>query len=788
MVAVVDPAFRLFARKLGREVWRSRAEVVSIALVMAAAVAAAVMAADVRRSLESTLEAYYTEYRFADVFASAQWAPGRLAPQILALPGVAVAETRMVTFAALLPEGADQPAIGRVISLPDGRDPQVNRIAVVAGHSLSPERPGEILVTAPFAEAHGIGPGDGLTARIGGQTLELTVSGIALAPEAVFALGPGQLVPDDHRFAVVWMGRSALAGLLGHVDEFNEVLVRLRSPSDEPAVRRALDDLLEPYGGMPAYGRRRHPSHAFVQGQIDQLAGLALLLPPIFLLVSAFLIHGAILRVVETERTQIGLLGALGISRRIIRSHYLLYALVIAALGCVGGLGLGWWLGRELTGLYANFFRFPAIARESDGLAAFLACGVVLLFAAGSALLAVQRTLALAPAAAMRRPPPVPYRAGRARFALDERIHMLWRQLLRQRGRAALTFGATALAIALILATLFSFDALDRIVEVTGRSERQDAMLLSSEPVPAGILKILRGLPGISRAEGFRTTSAQFLAGERRQTAPLTGLPAGGRLRRLLGTDLAPMPLPTDGIALSATLADLLEVRAGDRVQIRLPGDTAPRNVVVAGLTEQYFGVEASVTLDTLDTWLGDGPLISGARVTFEPGGAEKFHASQAELPQLVGYVDKAAALSTFRATMARTLTILVSFFVIFAVLTTIGVVFSNARVLLAERRRDLAILRALGFGGRETTALLLAELMAPAVVAAPAGLVLGRLFGWIIVRGLDTALFRIPLVVAPSTDLAAAAIVLFAALAAALLVGRTAARFDLVPALSERD
>ena len=50
-------------------------------------------------------------------------------------------------------------------------------------------------------------PGSRLTLTIGGHKSVVTIGGIALSPEYIYALGPGQIVPDDRRFGIVWMER-----------------------------------------------------------------------------------------------------------------------------------------------------------------------------------------------------------------------------------------------------------------------------------------------------------------------------------------------------------------------------------------------------------------------------------------------------------------------------------------------------------------------------------------------------------------------------------------------------
>lgn len=783
---MVTGARELLGRKLRRDLFRGAGQTVATALVVACAVAATSMAAGVRQSLTRSLHLFYEQQAFADVFATAPFAPGSAADELAAIPGVRGVETRLATWATLLPAGAGTPAVGRVLSLPVDRPPAVNRPLIRAGRPPAPEAPAEILVSEPFADAHGLGPGDRVSMQLAGATREYRIAGIALTPEAIFAVGPGQLVPDDRRFGLVWMPEPAVAEALFYgADEFNEALLTLEPGADEAAVRARVDAALAPFDGTPAQGRTGQPSHAFVQSQLDQLGGLALLVPPLFLLVSACLLYAAVTRTVTRERQAIGVMTALGTPAPRVRGHYVAQALVTAGLGCLLGLGLGAAMGSVLLDLYARFFRFPSLVRvhEVPLTAAVMAAAVTAAWI--SARLAYRRIAAVPAALLLRRA--APSSPGfRPRLGWSERSRLVFSQMLRQRARGLLTGGTAALAIGLIVATAFAFDALDHIVDVTGRQEQQDALLLAPSPVDAGAIETLRAQPGIAAAEGFRTVSADLRTDDRRVTAPLIGLPADGRLRVLLTPDLDTISPPADGIAISTSLADLLEVGPGDRVELLLPGRRSARAVTVQAVTEQYFGVEAAVSLATLDIWMGDGAWVTGARVAFDASVRVDIPDLLARAPQLAGYVDRDASLAAFRSTMARTLTILVSFFLVLAVLTTVGVIFSNATVLAEERRRDLGLLRALGFSRREVGTLLAIELVLPAIVMAPLGLAAGRLFGWFVVSGLDNALFRVPLVVAPRTDALAVVVALAAASAAAVLATRTASRRQPATALAE--
>ena len=79
-----------------------------------------------------------------------------------------------------------------------------------AGRNLEPGRYDEVLINEPFAQAHGLEPGDHLPAVINGKLRSLLIVGHALSPEYVFAVDSGLLMPDDARFTPMWMLEDAI--------------------------------------------------------------------------------------------------------------------------------------------------------------------------------------------------------------------------------------------------------------------------------------------------------------------------------------------------------------------------------------------------------------------------------------------------------------------------------------------------------------------------------------------------------------------------------------------------
>ena len=103
-------------------------------------------------------------------------------------------------------EGFEEPVIGQLVSVPERSEPRLNRLALRDGRLPRIGYPDEAVLTEPFAQAHGLAPGDHLRAVINGRWRDLTVVGIALSPEYVYAIGPGALMPDDRRLACCGWG------------------------------------------------------------------------------------------------------------------------------------------------------------------------------------------------------------------------------------------------------------------------------------------------------------------------------------------------------------------------------------------------------------------------------------------------------------------------------------------------------------------------------------------------------------------------------------------------------
>jgi putative ABC transport system permease protein len=786
---------RALDRKMFRDLAGMRGQAIAIAFVVIAGVTTYVSMRSVSDTLQVTLDRYYEDFRFGDGFASVRRAPESLTATLRLIPGISQIETRVSAGANLeVPDFAD-PVTARIVSLPEGRQPELNRVFLRDGRLPQPGHEDEVLLNETFAEAHDLRPGDRLTAIIRGRRQELTVVGIALSPEFLMQMQPGAIFPDPARFGVLWMGRSALAAAYDMEGAFNELSFTLSPGAGREEVLTRLDRVLASYGGLGAYGRDDHPSHVMISEEFRQLEGMSTLLPMIFLAVAAFLLNIVVTRLISLQREQIAVLKAFGYRNRDVGIHYVKLVLLIALIGAAVGIALGVWAGRGLASVYLDFYRFPALEYT---LRLRVAATAVALTAGASlfgVVRSVRRAAALPPAEAMRPAPPARFRRtvverlGMERL-LDQPTRMVLRSLERQPLKAGLTTLGISSACAILIMGLFWTDVFDEIIRVQyGIAQREDVTVSFIEPTSSAAVHELRALPGVRHAEPFRSIPVRLRAGHRSYDTSLDGIPDGAYLRRVIDRELNPIRIPREGLVLTRRLAEILEVRPGDSVLVEvLEGRRRTRVVPVAALAEQYLGVGSYMNLAAANRLAGSGEAVSGVFLMIDPLREEELNRTLRDRPRVAAITSQDRAIQAYMDTAAGSLLAMTFILSLFAGVIGFGVIFNSMRISLSERDRELASMRVLGFTRGEVAYVLLGEMAVLVLLAIPLGFALGSMAAAASAAAIETEIFTFPVVLRSGTFALAATIVLLSAIASALMVRRRLDGLDMVGVLKTRE
>jgi len=782
-------------KKLLRDLARIKTQAAAIGLVIALGVLMLVMMKGLVNTLDETRLAYYDRYRMADVFAPVTRAPQRMLDRLAALPGVTAVEGR-VYGGALIDIGAtDLPVRAQALSLPDTSRPRLNDVYLTAGRLPELGRADEILLLEGFAKARGLALNDRLTATMNGTKRSFRIAGLAQSPEFLYSTAPGEMVPDDARFAVFWMRQAALAAAYDMQGAFNQALLSLTRDTTPEAVIMAADRILAPYGATGAFGLVDLTSNRFVSEEIKGLRGTSTVIPPIFLGVAAFLLYIVVNRMVQAEREQIGLLKAFGYSSTEVSLHYLKLVLLIAVLGAILGSIGGIAAGNSLALLYQQYYKFPFLVFSVDPRSFVTGFTVSILTASIGSLFVLRGVFRLTPAVAMRPPAPPDYSrsfdlAAKLKRWLDQPSRMVLRRLTRYPGRmlGAVVGIGTGLALSVASLTLMAgFNTtLDLSFNVMNRGEM--GLSFTTKQTDKALLELGR-LPGVEHVEPSRAVSAVFRNGTYSYRGAIEGRPEFPILNRVINADEQPISMRREGVILSKPLSEILHLAPGDTLTAEIREGRRPiLHLPVIGVAETLMGAPAFMELGALSRVLNEPGQITGATLTIDESQLAALTEDLKAMPQIAGISlksDTRAALEDIMNTGPGSVRYVM---LAIAAIITFGIVYNSARIAFAERSRDLASLRVMGFTKGEASFVLLGELAVVTLAALPLGVGLGYGLTYLTVQGFSTDIYQIPVTFSPRSYGLAISAVLIAAGLSGWLVKRELDRVDLVAALKTRE
>lgn len=789
---------RVMNRKLVRDLLRAKGQAAAVITVVLFGVATFITMATAHRNLLLTRDTYYSEYRFADFNLMLERAPMTAVHRIEALPGVRRARGRIVKDVNLDLAGIDEPRIGRVISMPDRREAVLNDICLLSGRYFETGAANEVILSDAFAEANGLGVGDTFQATLDNRKHTLRVAGTALSPEYVYMIRSAQeIIPSPERFGILWIPQSFAEMAFNMRSACNDIVGTLDGSVDPDALLDRMESMLDSYGVFAKVKREDQMSNRFLSDEIQQLEVSATLIPGIFLGIAALILLVLLGRMVRQERTQIGLMKAFGYSNAAVASHYLKFALVLAGLGCIGGAFLGQWLAGLMIRVYTEFYQFPLLRSRVYPDVLARAAAITALAGVLGALSAARGAARIRPADAMRAQAP-----RYSRRTLLERIEPLWRRLSfsskmiarnvsRYRLRAALTVFGVMISSGLMVVGFFSMDSMNYMIAFQfTEAQREDIKVAFEGERGRGAYLELRRLDHVRGVEPLLEYPFEIRAGWRVKQTVIVGLPEDAEMMRLLDTAGRRVRPGESGLVLPEHLARQLGVAAGDTVTLKpLMGRvTRERDVPVRQVVQQYLGSSGYMAIEALSRLLDEPFAMNAALLRADPGREHDINRHFRDIPGVASVAIKRDAYESLMDTLAASMNISNTVLALFSGVIAFAIIYNSTLVSLAERQRELASLRVLGFSIREVGAIVYNENF----LLSAAGLAMGIPFGMaqcrLLVYAFDTDLYRLPFHVEPATFVRTAAFTVVFVILANLAVRRKIRTLDMVEVLKARE
>lgn len=400
-------------------------------------------------------------------------------------------------------------------------------------------------------------------------------------------------------------------------------------------------------------------------------------------------------------------------------------------------------------------------------------------------------------------------------------LNAAWKSLLGRKLRLLMSTFAIVLGVAFVGGTLIFTDTLNKsftaifdntvgdvVVRPEGAADAESSP--TSLTMPGRLVDVLAGVPGAARADGNVNSFGVFVVGENNRVVGGQGAPGLG-----VNNNDAPAadgveglqvvkgraPVGKDEVAIDAATVRRANYDLGEKVRLISAGKKALLQPTLVGIADfpqggSLNGATVSMfdTATAQDLFLDGRDAFSDAWVTARPG------VSQQELRDQVAKVlpkgfeavtgDKAADESASQ--LLEAISFLTIFLLVFAgIALVVGsfLIVNTFSMLVAQRSRELALLRALGASRRQVTRSVLFEAFVVGLVGSGVGLGLGVLlamgirFGFAKI-GLD--LSGQELVFALRTPAAAFGVGLVVTMVAAYLPARRSSRIPPVAALRD--
>ncbi len=334
-----------------------------------------------------------------------------------------------------------------------------------------------------------------------------------------------------------------------------------------------------------------------------------------------------------------------------------------------------------------------------------------------------------------------------------------WRNLIARKVRLLLSAFAIVLGVAFVAGSMIFTDAMrgafNNIIE-GGASDVEIAFKGAGDfssgednrTFPASVVADLRRLPEVESAHPQNSLQSVFVIGKSGKVIGGNGPPGlannptdavslNGKpvLRLLQGA----YPDGPNQIALDVDTADKGGFEIGDQVELATPGDPPLMKTRLTGIVEFGSGGLNGATLTIFDTRFMQQRFFEGRDVystvslNAAPGVSQRQLADAAQKVLPKGMVARTGNeyVETNKKSLDTILGFLQTFLLVFAgVALVVGIflIINTFSILVAQRSREFALLRALGASRRQLNRSVLVESLAVGLVGSTAGLGVGYL------------------------------------------------------------
>lgn len=523
------------------------------------------------------------------------------------------------------------------------------------------------------------------------------------------------------------------------------------------------------------FTRDDNPGYSSFSQNADRLDAVASVFPVFFLLVAVLVCVTTMTRLIEEKRTEIATFKALGYSNISIVAKFVIYALIAAIIGSVIGTVIGvCTLPFIIFNAYKIMYYIGDISLVLNVASIVLGIAAAVLCTTVVSVVVCMRSLSHKPAEAMRPKAPKP-----GKRILLEYITPLWnrfsftakltaRNLFRYKSRLCMTVIGVAGCTALIVAAfglLNSFDPLTKDQFET--IYKYDAVIVPKESGTQEELDyLISEVENKENVSNFMLTSqedatVEFNGKIKNESTYLTVVQNSEKLNSTISlhtrTGNEELALTDNGVLINEKLSEEFGIKTGDTIKVS--GEFGENAATVCGIFEQYLQNYIYMTPTLYNTLYGKNPSYNILDVKLKDNSQtaqESFSSEILKDDRVAAVSFIASSLEEFK-NMLNSLNLVVLVMIICAAALAFVVLYNLTNINIAERVREIATFKVLGFNNKETSSFIYKENIVLTLLGIIFGLVLGIFLTSFIVHTVEIDNIMFGRVIYPTTYIFAA-------------------------------
>ncbi|MGD9568801.1 MAG: ABC transporter permease [Sedimentibacter sp.] len=712
-------------KRLFRMIKNTKGQFIAVLAIIITGIFVFTAVSNSAKNLHDSIDDYYMETNFADIFVKGTRLPDKLESQLVGTNDIKEAEARIVFDTKFITDNEDENVNVRVISV-DKYENKINKLFMKSGKRSLTEK--DVILIEQFAAARNINVGDEIKIKINGRQISLNVSGIASSAEYVYMMENEQtMLPNPENFGVLYLEENYLRKIYSSRGNFNEIVLALNNDDNIEKTADYLEDNLDEYGVSRVIEKKDQLSNSMLSQEISGLDMMSKSVPVVFLAFAGIMLATMLSRIVKKDRTSIGVLKALGCTDVEIVVHYLKYAAIIGIIGGLLGSIFGTALSGVMTSYYLVFFSIPMLSVKVYYYRIIISVVLSLLFCIIAGFWGVRGIIKINPAESMKPESP---KKGKRLFI--ENIKVFWshvpfswkivaRNIFREKKKFAFIGAAVSITCGMMIMTIWMIDIIDVMFNRHYSEFSKVQYNVSFDGFKDdSVLNEFAEQISIKNMEGRIEIPFEIENGRYSKIVNVIGLnhdTAFYGFRDMKGNKVQ---VPSQGILISSNLANSIKADVGDEILLNNFASDDDGYVTVKGIINQALGINGYMSVDYLNEHFLDKGIINGVYINSDEDVPNKLEDMKNITVQ--SQSDMKSAFEEFTTVTAMSM----GFMVLFSGLLGFVIVYSMTLMSINERTLEFSSLRVMGFSKKEIFNMLVRENMIMTVLGIIAGIPVG--------------------------------------------------------------